>query len=255
MTLDLETRGDLVFAALRESRRAVYFRRNRGDLVDLSGVGRSQVLDAVAGALSVPVLTPPHVISFSPESYWKGESHRITDRVGGVARLMEEFEAAGVEQVIAVCADAERAAPHRLVRPSDSLETRLAEQYAALETAGLRDALAAHAARFSGLFVIQPGLQSDRAVRLCGCLRRSLRPAPAADRAHRSRVRGRLQAVRRAGCRRNRIARVLPAGLVAADGFFLLLLVGGFVQELDQQRRHLTCDIVSHSAESGLEGL
>jgi hypothetical protein len=48
-TLDLETRGELVFAALREDRRADYFQRNRGDLVDLSGVGRSQVLDALAG--------------------------------------------------------------------------------------------------------------------------------------------------------------------------------------------------------------
>ena len=102
------------------------------------------------------MLTPPHVINFSPESYWKGESHRISDRVGGVARLMEEMGAAGVEQVIAVCADAERGVPHGLVRPADSLETRMAEQYAALEAAGMRDAFAAHASAFSGLFIIQP---------------------------------------------------------------------------------------------------
>jgi hypothetical protein len=129
------------------------------------------------GALSVPVLTTPHVVSFSPESYWKGESHRISDRVGGVARLMEEMEAAGVEQVIAVCADAERAVPHRLVQPAASLETRMAEQYAALETAGMRDAFAAHAERFGGVFIIQPGYNPYWAVRLRGRLRRSLGPA------------------------------------------------------------------------------
>ena len=113
-TLDLETRGDLMFAALREGRRADYFRRGRGDLIDLAGVGRNQILEALGGALSLPVLTEPHLLAFSPESYWKGEAHRTCDRIALVARLLEELAAAGVEQVIAVCADADRAAPHRL---------------------------------------------------------------------------------------------------------------------------------------------
>lgn len=155
-TLDVETRADLVFAAIAEARRPAYFQRSRGDLVDLSGVGRSQVIDALAASLCIPVLTDPHVIAFSPESYWKGESHRICDRVGSVARLFEELAAAGVEQVVVVCADADRSAPHRLTRPTGSLRARVAEHLAAAETSVVRDAVASHKKRFKGVFVIQP---------------------------------------------------------------------------------------------------
>jgi hypothetical protein len=156
VTLDLETRNDLVFAALANDRRPAYFQRSRGDLIDLAGVGRNQILDALAGALSVPVLTEPHLIVFSPESYWKGEAHRTCDRIGAVARLLDELEAAGVEQVVVVCADADRASPHRLTRPSGSLESRVAELLAAAETTAVRDAVTSHRKRFKGLFVIQP---------------------------------------------------------------------------------------------------
>jgi hypothetical protein len=155
-TLDVETRGDLIFAAIGEPRRQSFFQRSRGDLVDLSGIGRSQVLDALAASLSVPVLTEPHVISFSPESYWKGESHRICDRIGGVARLLEELAAVGVEQVIVVCPDADRSAPHRLSKPTGSLRSRVAEHLAAAETAVVRDTMSSHKKRFKGVFVVQP---------------------------------------------------------------------------------------------------
>ncbi|HKY22837.1 MAG TPA: hypothetical protein VJM31_16605 [Vicinamibacterales bacterium] len=155
-TLDLETRGDLVFAAIREDRRAAYFQRSRGDLIDLAGVGRSQILEALSGAISLPVLTEPHLVAFSPESYWKGETHRTCDRIAAVARLLDELTAAGVEQVIAVCADSDRAAPHRLSRPAGSLNSRAAEHFAAAETSAMRDAIASHRKRFKGLFLIQP---------------------------------------------------------------------------------------------------
>ena len=155
-TLDVETRGDLVFAAIGERRRQAYFQRSRGDLIDLSGVGRSQVFDALAGAMCIPVMTEPHVIAFSPESYWKGESHRTCDRIGAAARLLEELAAAGVEQVIVVCPDSEHPAPHRLGKPTGSLRSRVAEHLAAEETTVIRDALPAHRKRFKGLFLIQP---------------------------------------------------------------------------------------------------
>jgi hypothetical protein len=155
-TLDIETRGDLVFAAVADARRPAFFKRNRGDLVDLQGIGRSQVLDALAGALTLPVLTEPHLVTFSPESYWKGESHRTCDRIGAVTRLFEELAAAGVEQVILVCPDDERAAPHRLSKPNGSLHARVSEQLAASEAAAVRDAVAANRRRFKGLFLIQP---------------------------------------------------------------------------------------------------
>ena len=155
-TLDLETRTDLVFAAIAEPRRQTFFQRGRGDLVDLSGIGRSQILDALAAALALPVLTEPHLIAFSPESYWKGEAHRICDRIGAVARLLEELAAAGVDQVVVVCPDPDRSAPHRLSKPTGSLRSRVAEQIAAAETTGVRDAVALHKKRFKGLFLIQP---------------------------------------------------------------------------------------------------
>jgi hypothetical protein len=155
-TLDVETRGDLVFAAIGESRRQSFFQRSRGDLIDLSGVGRSQVLDALAASLCVPVLTEPHLLAFSPESYWKGETHRICDRVGSVVRLLEEIAAAGAEQVILVCPDSDRSAPHRLSKPTGSLRSRVAEHLTAAETTVVRDAVASYKKRFKGLFVIQP---------------------------------------------------------------------------------------------------
>ncbi|HEY0283848.1 MAG TPA: hypothetical protein VGC23_00550 [Vicinamibacterales bacterium] len=155
-TLDLETRGDLVFAAIGEARRPAFFQRGRGDLIDLSGVGRSQVCDALAAALCVPVMTEPHLIAFSPESYWKGEAHRTCDRIGAVARLLEELAAAGAEQVIMVCPDSDRSAPHRLITPTGSLRSRVAEHLSAAETTVVRDAVALHRKRFKGLFLIQP---------------------------------------------------------------------------------------------------
>lgn len=154
--LDLETRGDLVFAAIGEARRPGFFQRSRGDLIDLGGVGRSQVCDALAAALCVPVLTEPHLITFSPESYWKGEAHRTCDRIGAVARLLEELAAAGVEQVIMVCPDADRSGPHQLTKPTGSLRIRVAEHLSGAEASVVRDAVALHKKRFKGLFLIQP---------------------------------------------------------------------------------------------------
>ena len=155
-TLNIETRGDLVFAAIGEARRQPFFQRGRGDLVDLSGVGRNQIFDALAGALCVPALTEPHLIAFSPESYWKGEAHRTCDRIGAVARLLEELAAAGVEQVIAVCPDSERSAPHQLGKPTGSLRSRVSEHLSAAETSAIRDSVSLQKKRFKGVFLIQP---------------------------------------------------------------------------------------------------
>jgi hypothetical protein len=155
-TLDLETRTDLIFAMIRDDRRQAFFRRRQGELIDLAGVGRHQMLDALAGALSLPVLTRPHVIAFSPESYWKGEAHRTCDRPAAVERLMHELAVAGVEQVIVASAAADRSAPHRLNTPYGTIESRVSEHLAAAEAAAVRDAVASQSKRFKGVFVIQP---------------------------------------------------------------------------------------------------
>ena len=155
-TLDIETRGDLVFAAIGATRRQAFFQRGRGDMIDLSGVGRNQVVDALASALSLPLLTEPHLTAFSPESYWKGEAHRTCDHIGAEARLLEELAAAGVEQVIVVCPDADRAGPHRLTKPTGSLRSRVADHLASTQTAVVRDVVSVYRKRFKGLFLIQP---------------------------------------------------------------------------------------------------
>jgi hypothetical protein len=155
-TADLETRCDLIFAALRDDRRLPYFQRGHGDLVDVGGIGRTQILQALAGALSIPLVTDPQLVAFSPESYWKGETHRVCDRIGAVPRLLDELAAAAVEQVILVCPDADRSAPHRLTKLNGTFEARLAEHLAAQETSAVRDAVASHRKRFKGVFLIQP---------------------------------------------------------------------------------------------------
>jgi hypothetical protein len=158
-TLDLETRMDLIFAAIGEQRRQAFFHReaaHHGELIDLAGVGRNQILDALSGALRLPVLTEPHLLVFSPESYWKGETHRICDRPAAVGRLFHELAAAGVEQVVVVSPDSDRSAPHRLSKPAGTLESRLSEHLSAAEASAIRDAVSAHRKRFRGIFLIQP---------------------------------------------------------------------------------------------------
>jgi hypothetical protein len=178
-TVDLETRTDLIFAMLAGPRRQGFFHRSpsgsrsgagapsagwpigspfekAGDLIDLSGIGRNQVLDALAGSMSLPVITEPHPVVFSPESYWKGETHRTCDRPSAVGRLFHELSIAGVEQIIVVSAAADRSAPHRLNTPIGTLSSRLAEHLSAAEHAAVRDAIAGHRAHFRGVFLIQP---------------------------------------------------------------------------------------------------
>lgn len=159
---DLDARADLVFAILTEPYRQRFFhrtgaRRSRpGETIDLAGVGRTLLLDAVSGALSPEIVTEPHRISFAPESYWKGETHRLCDHRGSLGRLFEELAAAGVEQVIVVCASADRSTPHAVTLPRGDLRSHIAESVTASEASLLRDAVSAHAGRFQGIFLIQP---------------------------------------------------------------------------------------------------
>jgi hypothetical protein len=162
---DEDARRDLVFALLRDAHRSRFFARPGGgdaaahrhvEAFDLGGVARDHALDALAGALAVPIATEPHLITFSPEGPWRGETHRVCDRPGALSRLLEEVAAAGAEQVILLTAAPPPARPHELSSGRGDLRGRAGEQLAAFETAALRDVLEQFAGRFARLFVIRP---------------------------------------------------------------------------------------------------
>jgi hypothetical protein len=165
---DVDARRDLTFALLSEPHRGRMFGRARGaestspgaaDTIDLAGAGREHALDALAGALSLPLATDPHIITFAPENYWRGESHRIADRASADARVLEEVAAAGVEQVIVVTASPALAGPHALAPARGDARGRVGEFLVSTETASLRDAQTSASALglfAGGLFQIRP---------------------------------------------------------------------------------------------------
>lgn len=159
---DLDSRRDLVFALLAEGRRRAFFQRIAGDerrgaeLVDLAGTGREHALDALAGALTLPLASEPRRIRFAPESYWRGEMHRTCARPEAVGRVLDELRHAGVDQVIIVSAVSELAGPHTLATARGDLRGRVAEYLADVDAAAVRDASAAAAGRFRGIFMIRP---------------------------------------------------------------------------------------------------
>lgn len=158
---DLDTRRDLVCAAVPEARRRELGRKpsspefRRAEVIDLIGVGREHLADAIEASLAIPLVTEPHAITFQSDSYWRGETHRVCDRAGSLQRLVEELAAADVEQIVLVSAAAEIEGPHELSRPRLDGQGRIGEWLQSLEAAAVRDVL--HA-RESGLrlFVIRP---------------------------------------------------------------------------------------------------
>ena len=93
-------------------------------LVDLAGTGRDHVMDAIGAALSVPMLTEPHLLTFGTDTFWRGETHRLCDRPASLVRLLEEVSAAGAEQVILVSADAPLDRAHALSARARSIRGR-----------------------------------------------------------------------------------------------------------------------------------
>lgn len=162
---DVDTRRDLVMAALTEPHRSVFFGRRpgtagwmprAGDTLDLVGADRDHVTDVLAAALSLPVVTESWPVTFAPESFWSGETHRLCDRPDAIGRLLEEVLAAGAEQVVVVSATSESPEPHTLTEPRIDGRGRLGEWLAAAQTASMRDALRARAGSFRSIQVIRP---------------------------------------------------------------------------------------------------
>lgn len=160
-THDIDARRDLVFAMVAKDRRASHLSapgdpQRRGEIVDLAGAGRDHVFDAIAGALSLPILCEPRTITFATDGYWRGETHRLCDRPSAVGRLLTEVSLAGATQVIVVSAVSELPGPHGLSAPRLEPRARLGEALQAVEAASLHDALGAAGFSFNGVFEIRP---------------------------------------------------------------------------------------------------
>ena len=164
---DLDAHRDLVFALVVESRRRDLIRRpstaaaeaRRAEIVDLSGAGRSYLADAVAGSLAVPLATDPHPMTFAPDAYWRGETHRLCDRPGSLMRIFEELAELGVEQAIVVSASPELAGPHALAAGRLDGKGRAGEYLLSAEASAVRDATRLIAERNPRMatFTIRPG--------------------------------------------------------------------------------------------------
>jgi hypothetical protein len=161
---DMDARRDLLFALLSDAHRSRFFGRpvtgaggpRSIEAFDLAGVARDHSVDALAAALAVPIATAPHLITFAAEGAWRGETHRVCDRPGALARLLEEVAVAGAEQIILLSSSPPSSKPHELSSGRADLRGRAGEQLAAFETAALRDVLEHFGGKFAGLFVIRP---------------------------------------------------------------------------------------------------
>jgi len=145
---DADAHRDLLFALVGENRRRDLIRRptseaaeaRRAEVFDLAGVARDHLPDAVAAALTIPLATDWHRVTFAADAYWRGETHRLCDRPAGLIRLIDELIDLGVEQIVLVSAAPELPGPHALASPRLDGRGRLGEYLQSAEAAVVRDA-------------------------------------------------------------------------------------------------------------------
>jgi hypothetical protein len=172
---DLDANRDLVFGLIREPYRRMLFpapgavsSARRAEAQDLSSGTQGFLADVLAAALTLPGVSESRLVRFAPDSYWRGEVHRLTDRPASIGRLLEEAAAAGAEQVVIVAASPDPPGPHELrPRRLDGLG-RIGEQIASAETAALSDAIRHLHHRFHGLYLIRPSHNPIRPLDLIG---------------------------------------------------------------------------------------
>ena len=145
---DGDAHRDLLFALVAEHRRRDLVRRatseaadvRRAEVFDLAGVARDHLADAVAAALSIPLATEWHAVTFAADAYWRGETHRLGDRPASLIRLIDELIDLGAEQIVLVSAAPELPGPHALASPRLDGRGRLGEYLQSTEAAIVRDA-------------------------------------------------------------------------------------------------------------------
>jgi patatin-like phospholipase len=145
---DEDAHRDLIFALVGEERRRDMIRRpttvaadgRRAEIFDLAGIARDHVTDAVAAALTIPLATEWHPVTFAADGYWRGETHRLCDRPANLIRLIDELIDLEVEQVLLVSAAPELPGPHALPHARIDGRGRLGEHLQSTEAAIVRDA-------------------------------------------------------------------------------------------------------------------
>ena len=145
---DADAHRDLLFALVGEGRRRDLIRRptseaadaRRAEVFDLAGVARDHLPDAVAAALTIPLATEWHRMTFAADGYWRGETHRLSDRPAGLIRLIDELIDLGAEQIILVSAAPQSPGPHALTAARLDGRGRLGEYLQSAEAAVVRDA-------------------------------------------------------------------------------------------------------------------
>ena len=145
---DIDARRDLVFALVVESRRRELVRRatieaseeRRSEVLDLCGVAREYLAAVIAGSLSAPLVCEPVPLTFAPDAYWRGETHRLCDRPACVGRLIEEAIDLGAEQILVVSAAPDVRGPHTLSAARLEGRSRIGEYLQSSEAASVRDA-------------------------------------------------------------------------------------------------------------------
>ena len=171
---DLDAHCDLVFGLVRDPFRKALFPPPGGvsprqaEAHDLSSGTQAFTADVLAAAMSLPGVSDPRLVQFAPDSYWRGETHRLVDRPACLARLIEEAAAAGAEQVVIIAATPEPPGPHELRPPRLDGFGRVGEQLASAETASLSDAVRHLHHRFQGVYVIRPTHNPIRPLDLTG---------------------------------------------------------------------------------------
>ncbi len=145
---DVDAHRDLIFALVTDPHRRALVHRatsaatdaRRSEVVDLAGLGRDHLADAVAGALTIPLANDWHTMTFAADGYWRGETHRICDRPAGIIRLIDELIELGVQQIVLVSAAPESPGPHALQRARIDIRGRLGDYLQSAEASAIRDA-------------------------------------------------------------------------------------------------------------------
>jgi hypothetical protein len=74
----LEARHDMMAALQREPFRADFMaprsgRNRHAEVIDLAGIGRDYAVDVLAGALTPPLIADPALMTYAPDSFWRGD--------------------------------------------------------------------------------------------------------------------------------------------------------------------------------------